>query len=159
MTDVVARWPVALVLFASTAGPVLADMQKDNQVKDLRWEELPRVVMGRKVVAVLSDGARLEGKVRRIHPAFLAPDVAQTSNPLAYPKRAEHDPMRTPVHSSGRAAALANRGCAHRAGCRLGPRLDARAADVGRGIDGRLVRLVRGRRDFCGCGLSGRQWR
>jgi len=41
---------------------------------------------GRRVAAVLADGAQLEGKVRRVNPADLVLEITKTSAPHAYPK-------------------------------------------------------------------------
>lgn len=86
MTVVLTRPTLALVLLACTTGAAVAESQSQADPRELRWEELPRVVMGRKVAAVLDDGTRLEGKVRRVNPASLVLDIAKTSDPQAYPK-------------------------------------------------------------------------
>jgi hypothetical protein len=75
---------LGLLVLAPSAG--VAQPQRQPQPIEVQWKELPRVVMGRRVAAVLADGTHVEGKVRRINPAELVLDITKTSAPHAYPK-------------------------------------------------------------------------
>jgi hypothetical protein len=64
----------------------VAQPQRQPEPIEVQWKELPRLLMGRRVAAVLADGTRVEGEVRRIHAAELVLDITKTSAPHAYPK-------------------------------------------------------------------------
>jgi hypothetical protein len=70
-----------LGLLAVVPGTAGAQPPRQAEPVEVHWRELPRVVMGRRVAAVLADGAQLEGKVRRVNPADLVLEITKTSAP------------------------------------------------------------------------------
>ena len=71
---------VSLAMSGSMLG---SDPEKRLQV---RWSELQELIGGKKVALQLAQGARVEGRVRKVLPASLDFKVKKSSEPADYPK-------------------------------------------------------------------------
>ena len=71
---------VFLAMSGSTLG---SDPEKRLQV---RWSELKKLIGGKKVALQLSDGARVEGRVKKVTEPSLVLKVKKSSEPADYPK-------------------------------------------------------------------------
>ncbi len=73
-----------LAVFVMMSGSLLgSEPEKRLQV---RWGELGKLIGGKKVALQLAEGARVEGRVRKVTWNSLVVKVKRTSNPAAYPK-------------------------------------------------------------------------
>lgn len=53
---------------------------------EVRWSELNQLIGGKTVTLEMAEGARVEGRIRRVTAASLVVQVKNTSNPKVYPK-------------------------------------------------------------------------
>ena len=75
---------IVLAAFLVMSGSVMgSEPEKRRQV---RWGELGKLIGGKKVALQLVDGARVEGRVRKVEAPFLTIKVKKSSNPAAYSK-------------------------------------------------------------------------
>ena len=83
--DMRCRRIVGLVgLFLAMNGSMLgSEPEKRLQA---RWSELKELIGGKKVALQLSDGARVEGRVKRVTDPSLVFKVKKSSEPADYPK-------------------------------------------------------------------------
>ena len=70
--------------FLAMSGDMLgSEPEKRLQV---RWSELKKLIGGKKATLQLAEGARVEGRIRKVTAASLVFKVNKSSDPVAYPK-------------------------------------------------------------------------
>ena len=73
-----------VAVFLAMSGSMLgSEPEKRRQV---RWSELKKLIGGKKVTLQLADGARLDGRIRKVAETSLVFKVKKSSEPMAYPK-------------------------------------------------------------------------
>ena len=73
-----------VAVFLAMSGSMLgSEPEKRRQV---RWSELKKLIGGKKVTLQLADGARLDGRIRKVTDTSLVFKVKKSSNPADHPK-------------------------------------------------------------------------
>ncbi|MCY3759556.1 MAG: hypothetical protein OXG96_17715 [Acidobacteria bacterium] len=81
------KWPrscSSLVVFLMLSRSLLGS--EPEQHLQVRWSELKELIGGKKVALQLSDGARVEGRIRKVTAASLVFKAKKSSEPADYPK-------------------------------------------------------------------------
>ena len=90
------KWRRSLSLVAvslAMSGSMLgSEPEKRRQV---RWSELRKLIGGKQITLQLAEGARVEGRIRKMTAAALVFKVKKSSDPVAYPKGKSQIPRET----------------------------------------------------------------
>ena len=88
-----------VAVFLAMSGSLLgSEPEKRLQV---RWSELKKLIGGKKVTLQLAEGARVEGRVKKVTETSLDFKVKKSSEPVDYPKGKIQIPRRDHLSNRG----------------------------------------------------------
>ena len=73
-----------VAVFLAMSGSMLGS--EPDKRRQVRWSELKKLIGGKKVTLQLTEGARVEGRIRKVTAPSLDFKVKKSSDPVAYPK-------------------------------------------------------------------------